>query len=164
MVALLGGGATMVKCSECGFLSARNKETRNLEEIESGFRQSGDIRTQYYLNIPVCFAMAFNFNEEFKKLRQLPKWERKQVALGFIGPPDEDLIKELLNTERNCEYFTKYQQGFTPKEHREMMDRKTMLEMEEKRKQDDRKWHWIELAILVVGAGLFTLLGAWLAK
>jgi hypothetical protein len=38
-----------------------------------------------------------------------------------------------------------------------MMDR-------EWEKRNNRKWHIIELFVLIVGAGLFTLLGAYIAR
>jgi hypothetical protein len=38
-----------------------------------------------------------------------------------------------------------------------------MLEMEDKRRRNDRKWHWIELFAIIIGTGLFTLLGAWIS-
>ena len=51
----------------------------------------------------------------------------------------------------------KYHQGFTPKEHREMIDR-------ERQRREDFRRHIIEVVVLIVGAGLFTLLGAWIAS
>jgi len=45
-----------------------------------------------------------------------------------------------------------------------MMDRKFMIELEESRRKNDKKWHWIELGAIVLGSGLFTLLGAWIAN
>jgi hypothetical protein len=38
-----------------------------------------------------------------------------------------------------------------------------MIDREWERK-NDKKWHIIELVVLVIGAGLFTLLGAYIAR
>ena len=149
----------MVKCSECGYLSIRNKNNDNLDEADIEFREKGIVPTLFdnigrnphhiHKEIPLCL--------EHKSLGS---------AINNLKNPSNPFeeIKLAIQEERDCKEFTKWQQGFTPKEHREMMDRKTMLELEEKRRQNDRKWHWIELAILVVGAGLFTLLGAWITS
>jgi hypothetical protein len=36
----------MVRCSECGFLAARNIDTRNLDEVEEEFRRNGNPPTE----------------------------------------------------------------------------------------------------------------------
>lgn len=139
----------MVKCSECGFLSLRNVTTRELEEVEKEYRESSnpEYSSAGYLadrhdNLPVCFAQACDLIAEY--------------AFG-------DMAKTM-QKERECNSYTKWQQGFSPKEHREMQDRQLMIELEEKRRNNDRKWHWIELIAIILGTGLFTLLGAWIAR
>ena len=72
-------------------------------------------------------------------------------------------VLSVIGRDRNCISFTKWQQGASPKEHREMIDREKLLEFQENRRRNDRKWHWIELIAIVIGTGLFTLLGAWIA-
>ena len=163
----------MVRCTECGFLSLRNIETRELDEAEETFREWGRVigvkwshpvqvgDTPFYaedkLNryvheqLPICFANTGNFSSSFRELI-IKNYEADKVVLMVI------------KNERPCETFTKWQQGFTPKEHREMMDRKFTIELEDKRRKNDRKWHWIELAAIIAGTGLFTLLGAWIAS
>jgi hypothetical protein len=155
----------MVKCADCGFLSVRNKETRVLEEGEFETRQSGDIRTFHYDYLPTCFVIAFNLAKEIGELKQLPKYEEKRDGMGgVIWPQYSDINREAIQRERDCRSFIQWQQGFTPKEHREMMDREWMLKREEERRRNDRKWHWIEVGILIIGAGLFTLLGSYISR
>jgi hypothetical protein len=136
----------MVKCSNCGFLASRNVKTRQLEETELEIRQTGSevmvVNTGKVWGIyepPICFA-------------------RSQGYTAYsLSPSDtfRDKVKEEIQKERECEYFTKWQQGFTPKEHSEMLDRQRQLEQEERRKKSDRKWHYIELGItLAVGAAI----------
>lgn len=131
----------MVKCSECGFLAVRNMETRNLEEIEFESRQSGIIKTQRYVYIPVCFVVIANFAEEINNLKQLPKYEEKKDAIGgVLWPHYSDFIIETLKKERECKSFTKWHQGSTPKEHQEMIDRESMLKWQAEREEADKKW------------------------
>jgi hypothetical protein len=53
----------------------------------------------------------------------------------------------LFDRERKCGEFADWQQGFTPKEHRELIDRQKLLEREDnwqkfqaQMAEDDRKW------------------------
>jgi hypothetical protein len=155
----------MVKCSECGFLAARNTETRILEEVEYKSRQDGNMGRQRYVLIPVCFAMAFNFDKEVKELRKSPKFATRRNEIGEIIYPEwKDCVKPILNMERECSSFVQWQQGFTPKEHQEMMDRQEWRNWQEKQRKEDKHWRIIELivfgVIAVLVAGGFTILGA----
>lgn len=53
------------------------------------------------------------------------------------GLPD---VMAVIGKERSCTEFTEWQQGSSPKEHREMMDRKWMEEREERRDEAARNW------------------------
>lgn len=122
----------MAKCVDCGFLAARNKETRQLHEVERSadgsidYNQYGTGYMAIYDN-PICFARAVNLPSQY----------------------GTEPIRQVLERERDCKPFTKWQQGFTPKEHREMIDRDKM-----------HKWHIIELVILIVGNLLAAGFGA----
>jgi hypothetical protein len=157
----------MVKCSECGFLAIRNAETRNLEEVEFKPRQSGDIGklgVQRYVLIPVCFAMVANFDEEIEELRKSPEYTEKRNGYGQVTWPQwSTFVKVVLNKERECESFTRWHQGFTPKEHREMLDRQEMLKWQADREDADRKWRTRQRWYMVIIAGIFTILGGVIA-
>lgn len=139
----------MVKCSDCGFLTVRNVTTRGLEEAGDDFREKASIPTidpqggrphAQHEQRPLCFARCHNLGDEISK--------------GIVAGTDEvRSVKQVIHNERECGEFVKWQQGFTPKEHREMIDR-----------QSDRKWRIITGIIFIVLAGLFTLLGAYIAK
>ena len=64
-----------------------------------------------------------------------------------------------MNQERECTFFTKWQQGFTPKEHREMIDRQAMLKWQTEREDIDKKWQIQQRWFMVVVAGIFTIIG-----
>jgi hypothetical protein len=77
-------------------------------------------------------------------------------------------FKSAICEERSCEGFTNWQQGFTPKEHREMLDRLRLQEWQDKQRREDKRWRIIELVILgvmtTVVAGGFTVLGAMIER
>jgi len=151
----------LVRCSECGFLAARDWGTREFVEIDDKKRNSGKIGSDFggLEPIPVCFINCFNIKEEVEVLRKAARDEPTQNSYGqHISPHWENYVKQVLNTERVCEYFIEWQQGSTPKEHREMMDRQFMMEMEEKRRKNDRKWHWIEIGIIIIVTALVNYL------
>ena len=46
----------------------------------------------------------------------------------------------MLQSERKCQSFTPWQLGFSPKEHREMMDRKEIRDQNHRWEEEDRQW------------------------
>jgi hypothetical protein len=73
-----------------------------------------------YLEVPLCFQRAINFRDK----------------LGGNSGAERRLA--VLDEERKCGSFTPWQQGFTPKEHREMLDR----EQRERHEADLRQAVW----------------------
>jgi len=140
----------MVKCSECGFLASRDIETRYLEETEQEIRQEGcpilmvdTVKIGSKFEPPICFMRSQDY---------------RAVPFGQIY--DHKPVKFEIQRERICEYFTPWQQGFTPKEHREMLDREKMLKWQADREDADRKWRSKQAWKFVIIAGIFTILGA----
>jgi len=133
----------MVKCSECGFLALRDKANGLLVEVNDDYRVSGRIPeyiTGYkeYHNYPICFVMAYDLMPEVEQA----------VLKQTIDQSDDwgKYVLEVITRERDCPTkhdklgFTEYQQGFTPREHREMLDRKWLLDFQAKREQEDKQW------------------------
>jgi hypothetical protein len=140
--------ASMVKCAECGFLAVRLRQERILAEAEGNYRETGELPVefpgkQYYVyeEVPLCFERLRQFS-----LHQCRSTVgRQEVLQQDIGP---------------CVGFTEWRQGFTPKEHREMLDRREMRDWQEKqdaKRTSDRR---LDALILVFVAGGFTILGA----
>ena len=137
----------MVKCEDCGFLAVRSKKDFKLDEASSEYRKSGVIaigydeqgRNQHELHFqePLCFAGAYDLKNEFA-----------EEQMGTVTR-----AWSVISRERDCQQHTEWIQGFTPKEHREMLDRRW-----------ERKWRIITGIIFVSLAGLFTLLGAFIAN
>ena len=123
----------MVKCTDCGLLAVRNTKTRELEETESEFRERHKIPAsevhrnfQRHLEMPLCLAGVNLLDDSKAKMpKNNPGWQQVITAM---------------QRERLCEYWTKWRIGFTPKEHIEMIDRKMMLEYQERREDADRKF------------------------
>ena len=125
----------MVKCSECGYLTVRNMNTYCLDEAGSDFREKGMValgreygRNQYPLHeaIPLCFARCQYLGEKVKNITQK-------------NNPTEE-VSRIIKEETKCTGFVKWQQGFTPKEHGEMIDRQWMMKYQERREREDKEW------------------------
>ena len=130
------------KCDECGWLAFRTKGDRtgvpHLAETDQEMRQSDFRRfpdTLFEFK-PVCFSRNQLFREDIE-------------ALGDRPAPEQ--YAELIHQERFCDDFTDWQQGFSPKEHRETLDRERLGEFQTKREddwqkfqiqmaEDDKKW------------------------
>jgi len=153
------------KCTDCGLLAARNSQTRELEEMQEDYRFTGkapmwsvevprrvtgivaDWVGKEGLSDPLCFIRAWNLSSEFK-------------AEG-TGTSAEKCLR-ILGKERECSSFIEWQQGFTPKEHREMMNRERMLKWQAEREDKDKEWqksHNRQMVILgaIIG-GFFGLI------
>ncbi len=132
----------MVKCVDCGFLTLRDRATGLLVEVDDDYRVSGRVPPlvayHAYHNYPICFTMAHNL---------MPEIEQAAQQQGEDGSDDwGKYVLGVITRERDCVAtgktlgFTEYQQGFTPKEHREMLDRQWQLEYEAKRDKEDKEW------------------------
>ena len=150
----------MVKCADCGFLSvvARSDGSyigaNRLYRLE-GF-QGGQVGKVYCE--PHCSIYAQDIHLEplaaegaYVELTELGRLAELRNAKG--EDVTDKAVLANISKPRVCTGFFPWHPGFTPKEHREMLDR-----------QGERKWRIIERVIFVILAGLFTLLGAYIAN
>jgi hypothetical protein len=111
----------MVRCADCGFLATIELKTRRLGETEERNRKTGtgwgDGAT--FDRMPVCVAKEISFKD------QLPNANDAEIAA-------------VLAMERECKSFTPWKQGFTPKEHREMIENQELRAWQE-RQEEQRK-------------------------
>ena len=115
----------MVKCAECGYLGIWDMEWLHADEE---FRREGVLRVAGRIFItPRCFAVAADLREEQRALRE-----------QGMGPGDAN--KSFLAKDRACGAWTEWRPGFTPKEHREMIDAERLREWQANREDADRAW------------------------
>jgi hypothetical protein len=120
-----------VRCADCGFLCARRSVGAELTEVDLSCRQEwnardivagGGSRTPLiFLASPACFAMKRRFDLE----------DRDKGKGG---------ITEAIQKPIECSSFVPWQQGFSPKEHREMMTAQQMQVFQEEQRRRDRDW------------------------
>jgi hypothetical protein len=128
-----------VRCADCGYLSVRDVETRQLAETEIGMRRDWKIPLllivagkNRYEDLPICFANAVRFD------KLIPEYSPAKVV-------------ERIELEFECSSFIDWQHGLTPKEHREMMQeselrklqediRKAVAAREDQRDKENRDW------------------------
>ena len=121
-----------VKCAECGFLAIRNQHTRELHEVEASMRKEwatpktiiGSLKNVHiYEGLPLCFRRSPDFPDE---------------SIGNTTASEQ--IIEVINGDHPCDHYTPWQQGFTPKEHQEMLNEQRMLEWQRRVEIEDREW------------------------
>lgn len=157
----------MVKCPECGFLASRNVQSRLLEETEQEIRLEGGSIIAWNTGKPVdpfeppiCFMRS-------------PDYKAVPYTIENSLEPEKParIVLAEIQRERTCKDFTPWQQGFTPKEHRDMLDREWMQKHQDEREEadrqfrlkmenDNRKWQAQQQTRLYLIAGIFTILGA----
>jgi hypothetical protein len=128
----------VAKCVECGFLCARNLTTRELDEVEKSFRETGS---------PQPFIVTDGEGYEHSK-SSYDAWLvcllQKYDLISEIGSNGQQIappvLCNILQMERDCDGFTNWKQGFTPKEHLQIIDRKKALDWQTQRDIEDKKW------------------------
>lgn len=88
----------MVRCSDCGLLGVRKNDTNQLVECMEDMREG---RKSSQISMPVCAACVVSF------------WTEAEKQL--------DNVPRELSRQRECDRFVKWECGFTPKEHLEMV-------------------------------------------
>jgi hypothetical protein len=90
-------------------------------EASIEYREKGDEAPAASLQ-PLCFRMVPDLREECRNA-------------------DRQRCVEAINRERDCQKIEEWQQGHSPKEHKDMLDAKKMLQWQEDRRQIDRYWN-----------------------
>ena len=160
----------MVKCTECGFLAYRNLEDRSLVEAEKQFREAGfppqpDHPVQGSISdgmtmshgggfgaTPLCFANAANLPAE----ADTTEYDGEHPSISHNVQP----TLKVITMERECTAFTAWQQGFTPKEHRDMLDRQRSIDREAQQRRSDRRWRLFELLAFILTGAIVAIFAA----
>lgn len=136
-------------CMDCGLLAIRNTDF-SLGEVK---RESSDLHfkvMQWTLQDrqaqPICFIgeinLLFAYNEQQDK--------HESIIENSV------IVNQVLR-QCGCDIFRAYKQGFTPKEHREMMDREWMQKHQDEREDVDKKWRAKQEHYLVKMAGIYAI-------
>jgi hypothetical protein len=107
-------------------LCLRNLDTSNLDEVEVEIRNTGASQAlssrqdrqgnQLYHLRPFCFVRAYSLFEE------------------------QGNFLDVINKDRECDRFEAWQQGFTPKEHLEMINLQEERKAREAFAREEREW------------------------
>lgn len=139
----------MAKCSECGFLAVWLTREYEFREASRFFRQQGgpeNTIANYMAYTPQCFVRQWDLASE-----------ASSNPLHVLQDGYRNIVKGVITKDRICSSHTSWMQGFHPKEHQEMLDRKS-----------ERRWRIAEgLIFAVTGAvvgSLVALVPQWTAK
>jgi hypothetical protein len=133
----------MAKCAQCGFLAVWDLRNTQFQEASEWFRAHGvpehvqENRAAYQAK---CFVQA---DDLIKEVPQSPG----------RGTEYTQAILSAIKRDRNCSVATPWKQGFHPKEHQEMIDRRS-----------ERRWRVIEGLIFAVAGGLVAVLSQIVTK
>lgn len=139
-----------VQCAKCGFLAVRMTLSQGLGEVREELREqwqaadtlkeTAHLGVRAHEMVPRCFRRAYPLSKE---VGGPYAEERREI----------EAVQKVIQKERLCTSFTEWEQGFTPKEHQEVINAKELRALEETaRKSSNTR--------VVVLAGIFTLLGA----
>lgn len=154
----------MATCSSCGFLTVRGVGGGFIEVDDLYRRQAkrdpastAHADVEEWRRLPLCFMLKYNLPGEIHD------------DVGSTN--DQPAVLKTITAERDCDGWTEWQQGFTPKEHREDEIRQAIWDREDRRDaiveqqhQDEmntlRVQHRWQLAIFGGAVILATLLGS----
>jgi hypothetical protein len=149
-----------VRCADCGLLSLRDETTGDFLEVDEVYRTQG--KRNGILNradpAMVCLAAAADLRKEFH---------------GIPGADGSGRTLQVIGLSRPCPSMRKWVQGFTPKEHAQMMhaerveqlaeDRKLAdEERAERRRRSDRVWQVALVALSAISGLAGVLVGKYL--
>lgn len=150
----------MCKCADCGYLAVRSKVDYSLSEAASDFRERARIAigtddrgmNQHPLHekIPLCFAIQPYLGNATKNIKDRDN-------------PFEE-VKTIIKSNNDCKGFTDWQQGFTPKEHREMLDRQELRNWQEKQRKNDRWFRFWEILAFILAGAVVAFIAAWIER
>lgn len=143
----------MVKCAECGLFCYKDRNV--YEHIDEKGRRTGNLPLYRVGDTPLrfshkprCFAVKADFDDEYAKLDD---------AADKRGGQLPELLLKVITADRECDAFIRWVPGFSPKEHKEMMQEERLLEWQKEQRQEDKRQFRTQLIVLVVCAGLASI-------
>lgn len=138
-----------VKCAECGFLVVLRQEDGEPIPANRTYRKEGlqAFQRDMVFVEPHCFVGAQQIQAERMGVEG-KGYIKLSEAGGLVdaGEHTEALVLSVIQKKRICSSYTPWQQGFTPKEHRELVARELLMKREDQRdremreREDKRDW------------------------
>jgi hypothetical protein len=97
-----------------------------LRDVLQNWRDSGQLPTGLYDPSPYCFVRAWPLNDE-----------ATNGGKNSVGPQQ---FLQVIQRERECRQFVPWQQGYSPKEHREMQREELLMNWQAEQRDTDRRW------------------------
>ena len=123
----------MVKCKDCGFLALQFRwaHGKGLAEANQYFRNTGSPglfgNSEYELDTrPICFVRHWNLSEHIMRMVKNKTGDPESASKHALNPMPQEAL-DVIVEERECNDWTQWHQGLTPKEHREMLDRHALV-------------------------------------
>jgi hypothetical protein len=113
-----------VKCANCGLLAMVGE---NQAFIEAPMRTRKEGLQPWKVINPHCFVDAYDLPNEFKETEYREKNPQRRLLI-------------VLDEERDCKRFAQWKQGYTPKEHNDMIQSEALREANERAQQVMRDW------------------------
>lgn len=138
----------MVKCSDCGLLALKNTNISQWVEADEVYRATGEVVAPSGKAdpLPICFTRKWNLRVGIKAQLLRDGYGEVEAEARSRGSISGRILAEITR-ERSCETtnqsqpgFIKWSQGFSPKEHREMLDRQWRLGRERDWRKEDQDW------------------------
>ena len=170
-----------VNCVGCGFLAGYHYGKDEFREFGQTLRRipTGWDSVDGWAAIPVCFVSAhpiadeiYNTASGYRPIIAEEMGQDDPSAVDWaLRKTDHAWIKstaiaigEFFKTTRVCESFITFRPGYSPKEHRDMREREEWNKYLDDQRKSDRRWRIVELVVLTLGAGMFTLIGALISR
>lgn len=143
----------MAKCSECGLLAVWLRLQARFDEASEYFRKNG--RPEAVQDDEGVFH-AKCFIRKHDLVSDLRNGKSPAARVFSYG----STIREVIDTERKCDGYVPWIQGFHPKEQREMLLNQEMLEIQ-RRHATHNLWAVVATAIFT---GLSVAVGAFITN
>jgi hypothetical protein len=136
----------MPKCKDCGFLAIWLRAHNRFQEATELTRDHGlppeIIQNDEKVFHAKCFIRKYDLVAECKAANPIDQvWQFNKRIL------------EVVDKERSCNGYKAWIQGFSPKEHQEILDKKS-----------ERRWQVVHGLLFTIAGGIVALFSQWVAK
>jgi hypothetical protein len=136
------------RCDTCGFLVLRFWTDTGLYEATQEYREKGadEGLSGSLSRPPLCLVQAARIDLEVEA--NIKATAGSDMS---IGPPS--IVAVIQKPDRRCSMWRQWIPGFTPKEHRELLDRERQLKWQTEESRRNRNYRLIELVLVIFTIG-----------